>query len=335
MQAECWCWRYETDAAAGIDSILKDGDAAALVAATNAAVQRGDSFSTEELLDSYVRKAHGHCDPEWVRAIERSIARLQSQPNPAGNTSSPSSQFLSVEDAESQRLAGDAEEKKPSDSQPIRPLSKTPAPIIPVRGSGMAHVPKPTQSILDWPPNYPDDLRSQTTVTIGKALMKFPVQTQTLGLCKYVVSKLTPHFCGAVQHKALKTHAVLSVTADLMHYLAVANCTDADDRFRLELEIRKSDEWLELAKGIERESGPTKDRLSPNPRQTLIGRNIDRLRKECGWSLNDCERWTGLDKKLIRGHISGKSAWPKTLRKYAEAFSRELKKTVTVSDLEN
>jgi hypothetical protein len=71
----------------------------------------------------------------------------------------------------------------------------------------------------------------------------------------------------------------------------------------------------------------------PTPGKTAL--NIDRLRRECGWSLNDCERWTGLDKKLIRGHINGKSARPRTLKKYAQAFSRELKRPVAVSELES
>ncbi len=66
-----------------------------------------------------------------------------------------------------------------------------------------------------------------------------------------------------------------------------------------------------------------------------IAINIDRLRKECGWSLNDCARWTGLEKKNIRGHLAGKGARPKTLKTYAQAFGRELKRTVTVSDLES
>jgi hypothetical protein len=53
-------------------------------------------------------------------------------------------------------------------------MKEDPRPLfIPMRGSAMAHAPKPTQSILDWTLNYPDDLRPQTTVTIGKLLRSF------------------------------------------------------------------------------------------------------------------------------------------------------------------
>lgn len=77
--------------------------------------------------------------------------------------------------------------------------------------------------------------------------------------------------------------------------------------------------------------------LNAQPRRdykTALGRNIDRLRNECGWSLDNLAAMTGLDKKLIIGHVNkGKGANPDTVKKYADAFNEKLKSTVTVEDL--
>lgn len=66
-----------------------------------------------------------------------------------------------------------------------------------------------------------------------------------------------------------------------------------------------------------------------------IGRNINRLRKECGWSFDDLAKATNIDKKLILGHVNkGKGAHPKTLETYASVFTEKLGRTVTVAELE-
>jgi hypothetical protein len=61
--------------------------------------------------------------------------------------------------------------------------------------------------------------------------------------------------------------------------------------------------------------------------------NIDTLRRECGWSLDELAEATGLDHKLVRGHVKGKGAHPSTLKTYADAFSEKLGRTVSVADL--
>jgi hypothetical protein len=69
---------------------------------------------------------------------------------------------------------------------------------------------------------------------------------------------------------------------------------------------------------------------------TALGRNIDRYRKECGWSFDRLAEATGLDKKLILGHVNeGKGAYPSTLKTYADGLSKKLGRTVTVADLES
>ncbi len=76
---------------------------------------------------------------------------------------------------------------------------------------------------------------------------------------------------------------------------------------------------------------------SPTPKvyKTKIGENIGRFRKECGWSFDVLADKTGIDKKLILGHINdGKGAQVRTLKTYADAFTKELRRPITVADLE-
>jgi hypothetical protein len=66
-----------------------------------------------------------------------------------------------------------------------------------------------------------------------------------------------------------------------------------------------------------------------------IGQNIDRLRKECGWSFDDLARKTGMDKKNILAHVhKGRNPRPSTMKEYAQAFSKELHREITVAELE-
>jgi hypothetical protein len=70
--------------------------------------------------------------------------------------------------------------------------------------------------------------------------------------------------------------------------------------------------------------------------KTNLGRNIDQLRQDCGWSYNDLEKSTGISKRLIIDHIFGRrQPQPKNLKLYADNFSRQLKRSITVSDLQN
>lgn len=69
--------------------------------------------------------------------------------------------------------------------------------------------------------------------------------------------------------------------------------------------------------------------------RSVTGRNIDRLRKECGWSFDALAEKTKLDKKLILGHVNkGKGTHPDTLKTYATAFTKGLNRHVTVAELE-
>jgi DNA-binding XRE family transcriptional regulator len=68
---------------------------------------------------------------------------------------------------------------------------------------------------------------------------------------------------------------------------------------------------------------------------TTIGRNIDTLRKECGWSLDKLAKETGIDKKSILSHVNkGVRPIPRILREYAQAFSKALERKIIAPDLE-
>jgi hypothetical protein len=70
------------------------------------------------------------------------------------------------------------------------------------------------------------------------------------------------------------------------------------------------------------------------PEMTALGRNIDRLRLECGWSFDEISKATELSKQLILGHVNaGRSAYPSTLATYAHVFSEKLGRSVTVAEL--
>jgi hypothetical protein len=68
--------------------------------------------------------------------------------------------------------------------------------------------------------------------------------------------------------------------------------------------------------------------------KTLLGKNIDRLRRECRWSYDEIEFRADIDRTQVLDHIN-KGTRPRrsTLQKYADAFSEALKRTVTVSEL--
>jgi len=69
--------------------------------------------------------------------------------------------------------------------------------------------------------------------------------------------------------------------------------------------------------------------------KTTLGSNIDRFRKECGWTFDQLAAETQIAKTVILGHVNkGARARPFTLKLYAEAFSRRLHHPITVANLE-
>jgi len=145
-----------------------------------------------------------------------------------------------------------SEKDKPQPT-PLRSVRKVPPPITHLSGTGgwVPPVPKPTQMPLDWPVYFPPTLIPTTTVIVGEALTRFPIQPQTLQLCKAVVGALTPQFC-AEARKDKRQHVALYWMSDLLDSLLNANCDSRHEKHALEEQVKRSDEWLNLARELTR-----------------------------------------------------------------------------------
>jgi hypothetical protein len=168
---------------------------------------------------------------------------------------------------EALELAKQSDSTKP----PQRPRGSAPPPINPVntsRGLWLDPASKPTEIPHDPPIYFPIDLWPQTNVILLEAQRKFPLRAQTLELCKHVTSEMTPLFCEAVEAGKMKASAVLREglggMEDLLHSLLVLNDDGprtgfglSHSAYELGQHVRKSDEWLGLAREI--------DQVKPRP----------------------------------------------------------------------
>jgi DNA-binding XRE family transcriptional regulator len=174
-------------------------------------------------------------------------------------------------------------------------------------------------------------------VIMAEAVRRFSDQTHTLELCKWVISKLTPHIRKAVGRRTMRPESVFTESGieGLLRYLLVRNCDRDEERYRLAQEVRKSDEWLRLAKRIAAIEQQQDKESVVRIETSQPGQNINRMRKECGWSFDELARQTGIDKKSILSHVHKKSKpHPRIMKEYAQAFSKALDRPISVADLE-
>ena len=122
---------------------------------------------------------------------------------------------------------------------------------------------KSTEVPANPPTYFPGDLWPQTNVVLLESRRKFPQRTYTLELCRHIVSEMTPLFCDAVKTGKMKADAVQRENGggmeDLLHSLLVYNDDGistgiglSNEAFRLGKKVRQSDEWLALAKAVEK-----------------------------------------------------------------------------------
>jgi hypothetical protein len=74
----------------------------------------------------------------------------------------------------------------------------------------------------------------------------------------------------------------------------------------------------------------------PRPKKypTALGRNIDALRLELGWTFEDLERLSGIDKKRILDHVNkGVMPRPQMLKNYSDTFTKAFGCPISVADL--
>ena len=75
--------------------------------------------------------------------------------------------------------------------------------------------------------------------------------------------------------------------------------------------------------------------LTTAQRRSALGRNIEKLRKECGWTFEEMAVKVGISKDAANDHINhGTQPHAKTLKAYADAFSAALERAITVEELE-
>jgi hypothetical protein len=75
-------------------------------------------------------------------------------------------------------------------------------------------------------------------------------------------------------------------------------------------------------------------RQGPKEYPTALGRNIDVLRLELGWTFEDLERLSGIDKKRILDHVNkGVMPRPHTLKEYSDTFTKAFGRPISVADL--
>ncbi len=152
----------------------------------------------------------------------------------------------------------------PQDVSPKQtvPVTKAPPPISEVGGLGTIHAPRPTEVLLKLPGGYPKTLVARTFAIITEAVRKFPAQTQTQELCRYVICELTPHFRKALRDKVFQQDQALSTMNDLVRELIFHNCGEGK-RSEVEKEVRKSDECLLLTSEIATEVDDDAAQVTP------------------------------------------------------------------------
>jgi hypothetical protein len=90
---------------------------------------------------------------------------------------------------------------------------------------------------------------------------------------------------------------------------------------------------VRLKKAGSKKSGP--HRQGPKEYPTALGRNIDALRLELGWSFNDLERLSGISKKRILDYVNkGAMPRPRTLKDLSDTFTKAFGYPVSVADLQ-
>jgi hypothetical protein len=72
------------------------------------------------------------------------------------------------------------------------------------------------------------------------------------------------------------------------------------------------------------------------PTANAIGANLQRYRKECGWSFDQLVDHVYIDKKSAIAHVKGRAIpRPQNMKAYASAFSKKVGRDISVAELES
>lgn len=229
-----------------------------------------------------------------------------------------------------------------------RQVPRAPRPPREVGGFGATHSgAKPTQIPPDFPVYFPAGLKARTAVILAEAVRKFQYQTQTLELCKHVISEMMPLFCEAVKNGTMKASMVfeerLGGMGDLLRSLLVYNDDGphtgwglSDQAYRLQQEARKSDEWLRLTRAIadaeeqalaQKGVAPEQSKLVNAGRSNMRGSFLRPLLRSQGWSVHDLANKAKVDFHTANDYLKGKTKpYPTTLKKIADALGIDVSK---------
>jgi DNA-binding XRE family transcriptional regulator len=100
---------------------------------------------------------------------------------------------------------------------------------------------------------------------------------------------------------------------------------------RLELEER-------MVKLVLREREADQQKTAPHLRissPSSLGSNLERLRNECGWTVEALAEAVEVERRTVFRHLKGTSPRPAVMRRYAEAFSKALGRKITILDLKS
>ena len=129
-------------------------------------------------------------------------------------------------------------------------VTKAPPPPRELGGGGwIPPTPKTLTRPPDFPTYYPIALKLQTELLLTEAYRKFGTRAETVDLCKYVISGLSPHLCATVRDKTLRADLALRAMDDLIRCQVYWN-SDKAERDGLLQGIKVSDEWLRFGQAI-------------------------------------------------------------------------------------
>lgn len=233
-----------------------------------------------------IHRVDGNLD-QWFASIFEWRAPLYLTPRAYTNGCQVSDRWSPVDEAETEstlrwlglRVVGRVESVvqdeakleriKRSSTVPEEKVTTAPPPPHVVIGRTWTPDSEPTQRPKKWPANFPNSLKLVASAIMSDAFNKFPVQPQTTPqLCKYVVSKLTPHFCAAIREKTLEAEFAEPELRAFISSLVLCNCNhDLYHASELEQAVTRSDEWRELTKALYEASCPTTQQ-TPEEAQT-------------------------------------------------------------------
>jgi hypothetical protein len=156
-------------------------------------------------------------------------------------------------------------DKDRKEAPKLRHVSNAPAPATSLGGRGVSRPSSPElmQKPYDFPLFYPNELESRTAVIRTKAVRKFPEQRQISELCEYFIVEMTPLLRDAVKTGAMRADLAIGDSGmwGLLHSLLAYNRKNDNERYRLEQDIRRSDEWS----GFETAIADAEEQLKTHP----------------------------------------------------------------------